>query len=593
MERDNRKECAWIIRELRPFASLQVVSFFCISLASTLGLANPLIMKWLIDRILPNKNWRLLPVASGCFFAAYAGQMALSWAANLATFQSTQRMMLNIRIKLLEHLQRLTASYHEKALVGDVLFRLEQDVDQVGELGGDLAPNLLRLVLSTVLVIGAMIWLNWRLTCVVLPLMPIFVVLHHHYQKALQVRAEAVQEHSGKRSALLQEQLPALLQIQLLGRERAQLKKFADAAVTAVRSCVEREYSAMQFSMATMTVVIFGMTVILAWGGGEVVRGTFTIGGLVAFYGYLAGLFGPLGSAVDLYSRTQRVGASIRRILEIQNLKPGVADRPDARRLAQRAHGEISFHGVSYAYSAGTTALAGINIQVNSGDRVAIVGPSGGGKSTIAKLAARYYEPDQGYILLDGFDVREIEVRSLRSAISFVPQEPMLFYGSLRENLLMGNPHARSAELEEAARISQLTSVIRSHKGGWEQQLGYSGKNLSGGEKQRVALARALLQDRPILILDEATSALDAPTEAAFLRALKESFPATTVLIISHRDAVSRWADYTIVLNEGRIVEQGTHSDLNREGKFYYKLWQRDAEVELVKRYVTAESKTA
>jgi ABC-type multidrug transport system fused ATPase/permease subunit len=589
----HRTEREWIIRQLRPFARLHVFSFLCISVGSGTALADPLIMKWLIDKILPARQWHLLPIAAGCFFAAYLLQLALFWTATLATFRAVQRMILRIRIDLLEHLQQLAADYHEQTAVGDLLFRMEQDVEQVGELGGDIVPNALRLVLMTILVFGAMVWLNWRLTCLILPLMPVFLIVHQRYENALQVCSEAVQEHSGKRSALLQEVLAAVLQIQLLGRERAQLRRFAKAAATAFRSGLQRELSAMRFSMATMVVVVFGITVILAYGGREVMLGTFTIGGLVAFYSYLAGLFGPLGGAVELYSRLHRVSASIRRILEIEHAIPTVQNRPGARPLPKTVRGAISLREVTFGYATGATALDGINIEVMPGDRIAIVGPSGSGKSTIAKLATRLYEIDHGAILLDGTDIRDIELRSLRSAISLVPQDPLLFCGSLRENLLLGNPQAGLAELEEAANIAQLMPLIRAREDGWDQQLSYSGKGLSGGERQRVALARAILQHRPILILDEATSALDAPTEAAFLRALKDSFPSRTTLIISHREAVARWADRVIVLNEGRVLEQGDHTELNREGKLYYRLWRQHSPEEAISGYLGSAMKTA
>src|ERR1700733_6623218 len=318
----------WLFRQLRPFARLHTVSFLCVSLSSCMALLDPLIMKWLIDRILPARQFRLLPVAAGCFFTAYVLEIALFWVANLTTFRAVQHMVFRIRLELLEHLQQLAADFHDRTAVGDTLFRLEQDVERIGELGGEIVPNALRLVLMTVLALAAMLFLNWKLTGLILPLIPAFIIVHQRYQGALQVCPEAVQEHSGKRSALLQEILAAVVQIQLLGRERTQARRFAKVSATAFRAGMQREVSAMRFSVATMIVIILGMTVIFAYGGRQGMLGAFTVDGLVAFYAYLAELFGPLSGAVELYSRLHQVGASIRRVLEIESAVSAVRNHP-------------------------------------------------------------------------------------------------------------------------------------------------------------------------------------------------------------------------------------------------------------------------
>ena len=578
------QERDWLFRQLRPFARLHVLSFLCISVGSGVALIDPLIMKWLIDKVLPSRQWHLLLIAVVFFFAAYIVEIGLFWIANLTTFGAVHRMVLHIRIGLLEHLQQQAADYHEHTPVGETLYRVEQDVERVGELGGDIVPNALRLVLMTILVLGAMVYLNWKLTCLVLPLIPVFFVVHQRYQNALQVRSEVVQENCGKRSAVLHEILSASLQIQLLGSERTQTRRFTNVAATAFRSGMQRELSAMRFSVASMIVVVFGISSILGYGGRQVMLGTFTVGGLVAFYSYLAGLFAPLSGAVEIYSRLHRVRASIQRIREIECRVPAVQSRSGARALPEIIRGIINLRDVSFSYPSGAMALSDISVEVKPGERIAIVGPSGGGKSTITKLIARLYEVDQGGIFVDGIDIRDIKLRSLRSAISLVPQDPLLFGATLRENLLLGNPRADLADLEHAATVAQLLPLINARPERWNQVLSCSGKGLSGGERQRVALARALLQCRPILMLDEATSALDAPTEAAFLHALKDVSPSTTILIISHREAVARWADRVLVIDDGKLMEQGTHAELSRDGGLYDRLWREHGATEAISR---------
>ena len=572
MSKRSQKEQKWLIRQLEPFQRFHIISFVFIAIASLTALLNPLIMRWLIDEVLPRKQWQLLPVAALAFFTAYLIQIASYWIAALETFRAVQRMMFSIRVKLLDQLQRLSADYHDRTSSGDTLFRLEQDVEQLGELCGDIIPSSARMLLMVFLSFGAMLFLNTKLTCLVLPLVPIFVFVHHHYQSTLLSRAESVQHLSGKRSALLHELLPAIVQVQLLGRERRQTRRFAQIAATASRAAMQRELTAMRFSVASVAIVISGMTLILGYGGREVMIGALTIGGLVAFYSYLASMFGPLSGAVQLYSRFQRVMASIRRIREIEDCFPSVRSEPGSQLLPERVLGKISFRHIWFSYDLSAAALNDLTLDVEPGERIAIVGPTGSGKSTIGKLLVRMYEAKRGSILVDGWDVRDLELKSLRSAVALVPQSPILFSGSIRENLLLGKLNASPSQLQRVLAIVQLASSSDVA----DRLLNSVCEQLSGGEKQRVSLARALLQGRPIMVLDEATSALDPRTEDSFLQALKEHYRSTTILAISHREATAKWADRVVVINSGTINEQGTHDQLMRDSQSYRHLWRGD-----------------
>jgi ABC-type multidrug transport system fused ATPase/permease subunit len=274
--------------------------------------------------------------------------------------------------------------------------------------------------------------------------------------------------------------------------------------------------------------------------------GKLTAGGLVAFYGYTLQLFIPLYGVVDVYSKLHRAGASVRRLMEISESEPSLTDRPNALVLERDARGTIELKDVSFSYDAERSVLTGMNLRVDPGERVALIGTSGNGKSTIARLLARLYDAKAGTVLVEGLDVRDIKLKSLRSSVIFVPQDPVLFDVSLRENLLYGNSQASQDELDKIVSLAQLESLINRLPGGWDEPLGPRGNRLSGGERQRIALARALLQHPRVLILDECTSALDAHTEGLVLNGLDGFLKNVTTIIISHRPYPVQWADRVV-----------------------------------------------
>jgi ABC-type bacteriocin/lantibiotic exporter with double-glycine peptidase domain len=571
MIQPDRREQNWLLRQVHPDRWLHILSFAFIVVASITSLLAPLIMKWLIDNVLPARAWRLLPAAAACFFLAYSLQIGSYWVSSLITFRAVQRMTFRIRVNLLEHLQRLSADYHDRTSAGETLFRLEQDVEQIGDLCGDIIPNSIRALLMTLFSFGAMLFLNKILACLIFPLIPVFLCLSRHYQDTLQEHCQSVLDLSGKRSSFLHECVPAVMQIQLLGRERTQSRKFAQLAAAASRGAMQRELAAMRFGVASILIIILATVLILGYGAWQVMIGVFTVGGLVAFYGYLASLFGPLSGVVQLYPRFHRVLASINRVRLIEETVPSVRNAPGARPYPHKLNGKISFQDVWFSYFPGASVLNGINLNVEPGQRVAIVGKTGSGKSTLAKLLLRMYELERGTISVDDMNIREVDLTAVRSQIALVPQEPVLFSGSLRDNLLLGDLRATTAKLVELVETMQLATGNEA-----VAMLDCPCGGMSGGEKQRVALARALLQCRPILVLDEATSALDPHTEDLLLRTLRESYPSLTILAITHRQAVTMWSDQVFLMEAGRICEQGHHGQLLQNSLSYRQLWRID-----------------
>jgi subfamily B ATP-binding cassette protein MsbA len=547
-------EIRWLLSRVRPFLRLHLGSYFCIVIASVLVLLDPLIIKFLIDDVIPQRRMAWLPLVAAAFFLTYAGRLGFDSLAAMLNFRAVQKMTFRSRLSLLRHLQRLSAEYHESRSLGDTLHRLQNDVDQVGTLSGEVIPSALRMVTMFTLVMTTMLVLNYRLTAFVIPLIPVFILVRRRFHNQLGQASDSVQEQSGKMISFLEEHLSSIVQVQLLSCEQREARRFARLSGDAARAQVKRRATEMFFSSFLYLIIVTGMAGVLCYGGYQVITGTLTAGSLVAFYGYTLQLFIPLYGVVDIYSKLQRAGASVRRLMEITEAEMILRDRPGALVLQPNASGAIELRDVSFSYHADQPVLTRVNLHVKPGERVALAGTSGNGKSTIARLVARLYDVRDGKVLVEGLDVRDIKLKSLRSSIILVPQDPVLFDLTLRENLLYGNAEASQYELEQVARLAQLLHLIHRLPQGWDEPLGPRGSRLSGGERQRVALARALLQRPRILILDECTSALDALTERWLLSGLDGYLQNVTTIIISHRPYPLKWADRVVHMDYGQIT---------------------------------------
>src|SRR5208282_5475899 len=567
-------EVKWLARQTRPVLWLLTVNLICMVLGSGLSLLDPLVVKWLIDVALPKRDLRLVLLGTLVFCAVYLMSLGANYLASFVSCLLTQKMVFRIRVSLLRQIHALPARRHERSQVGDTLYRIEQDVDRVAELSGDILPLTIQMVLMGIMVLVTMGILNWHLTVLVAPILPIFYFLQRRYAAKLKDAADQVQSQSGKINAFLQEHLAGMMQLQLLNRTGTQARKFARLAAKGAQLQIQQRAKEMAFGGASVSVIVLGMGLILGYGGYEVTRSTLTVGGLVAFYGYVFRLFAPVSIAIDLQSRLQRVGASIRRILEITSGDPQIAGCESMTPLGCDIKPELEFRSVWFCYNEDRPVLRDMSFRIEAGESVAVVGLNGSGKSTIGLLATRLYEPTAGSILVGGQDIRQVGRRSLRALLTLVPQDPVLFDETIRENLLYGNPRATGKDLQTVAALTQLDRVLQTLPRGLDEPLGPLGGRLSGGEKKRLALARTLLQQPRILIVDEITSALDGPAAAGLLQGLELFRQARTLLVISHRPATILWADRILVVDEGAIVDSGKHDQLILRCEAYRRIWQ-------------------
>lgn len=569
MTANRNTQFRWFARQLRPLLGAHAFSMTLIVLSSLMYLLDPLLIKWLIDRILPKKDFHLLLLAVAGFFGIYVCRLGLSAAAGLVSFRTVQSLVFRIRLAILEQMNRLSADYHETTPTGEKLYRMEQDVDQVAELGSSLVPYALQTAFNAIFVVGTMFVLDFKLTCMVLPLLPLFFVFRRYFEGRLREASDSAQRQSSKESSFLQEHLASVIQIQLLHQEKNQTQMFLERATERVKALNQRNLVEILFRISYMTVITLGTIAILGYGSYQVFAGALTVGGLVASYSYIARLFDPLNAAVEIYSRLNRMSASIRRILEVIEMAPSVDEKPNAVNFILPIKGCVEMKGVSFSYRTRQPVLQGLNLRLEAGEKVAMVGISGSGKSTIAKLIARLYDTECGSIAIDGMDVRNMRLESLRTKICYVMQEGILFDRTLRENLLLGRPSATTNELRRVIQIADLEELLRRLPQGWDTALGPRGNALSGGERQRVALARAVLQRPSLLLLDESTSALDVPSERRIFTSLAHYFSSQTILFISHRISALNWVDRIVVLNQGVVEDQGTHEQLIARSGLY------------------------
>ncbi len=489
-----------------------------------------------------------------------------------------ERFLYDLRLRLYDHLQHLSLGFFESRQTGELMSRLTNDVRSLENLVTHSTEFLIVDSLRLMGVIVLLLVLDWRLALWTFLPVPILAIGLRWFNQRIRPIYRRLRKHLGSINAVLEENIAGIRVIQAYAQEEQEYHEVRTEAHKYLtdRIRVIRQWSSFQPAMYFLTMA--GTALVLGIGASMVLRGEMSIGTVVAFLSYAGMFFGPVGRLVDIDNEIQEAIAAGERLYEVLDTPADVTDQPGAVVVAGSA-GAVSFEGVSFAYRSGEEVLHDVTFRVAPGERVALVGPSGAGKTSIANLTARFYDPLAGRVTLDGRDLREITLRSLRQQAAVVLQDTFLFNGTVRENLLYGRRDAGEAAMLAAAQAAYAHDFIMALPAGYDTEIGERGVRLSGGQKQRLALARAIITDPRIIILDEATSSVDAEAEYWIQRALSEVLRGRTAIIIAHRLSTIRTADKIVVLDDGRIVEMGAHAELLRAGGLYSQLYERQRQM--------------
>ena len=563
---------------VRPYRGMLVLATLALLASGLLALAFPMAVRYLLDAAFVDRDRRMLDKIALGLVAIFTAQAVLNYAQAYLLSAVGEQAVAGLRRDLFARLLAMPPGFFAEQRTGELTSRLTVDI---GLLQGVLSHQISEFSRQVIALVGGVVLLTYlqpRLTLTALGVAPIVVGTAMIFGKRLRRMTTGVQDRVAEASAVAEEAFSQIRTVQSFVQEPAERSRYGERIDASVRTALQRAHvRGVFFGMLTFT-TFAGIVFVLWQGGLLVLDGQLTAGSLVSFLLYTITIAASIGALASSFSAYQEAVGAAERVFEIMEMRADISDPPVPATLPRPVRGRVAFEAVSFRYQKDPAlpwTLDGISLTVAPGEIVALVGPSGGGKTTLVSLLPRFWDVDQGLITVDGIDVRALRLADLREAIGVVPQEPALFSGSVRENIAYARPGASDADVEAAARAAHAAEFIDRLPLRYETLVGERGVKLSGGQRQRIAIARAILKDPAVLVLDEATSNLDTESERLIEDAMEKLLVGRTTLIIAHRLSTVRRADRLVVVDRGRIVEQGPHAALLAKGGLYARLYQR------------------
>ena len=567
------KEFRKILKYAKPYTKSLIIAFICLTLTSLINLVLPLIVRNMINAVVVLKDSQVLDGYAWDLLFIIVLQAVFAVVHNYVFGFVGNRMTTDFRIEFFSHIQSLSLRFFQEHRVGEILSRMSNDISVIQNALVTIPVALLRQSITLIGAMAIILYLNWKLTGLILLILPPLMIFARVFGKRLRLFSEKLQDQVAQAVVVLEEVASSIKIVKSFTRENYERDRFTNQIETAFEKAIDKLKISSFFGPFILGLTFLVSAVLIWYGGYQVMSGATTPGELAAFFLYALIVAGPIGTFVRLYTQIQEASGAIRRVYEILDTQPAIKN-PDNPIFLENINGRIQFENVSFGYSEKSEILHNISFNIQPGQTVALVGPSGAGKSTVIKLLHRFFDVSQGSIRLDGHNIKELDRKSFLSQIALVPQETLLFGGTVKENILYGKLDASEEELEEAARKANAHDFIVELEKGYETIVGEKGTKLSGGERQRIAIARAILKDPKILVLDEATSSLDNRSESLIQDAIETLMQNRTTFIVAHRLSTIHQADQIIVLENGKVVEIGQHEDLMDNKNLYYNLYK-------------------